>query len=374
MAGIEFTRTERKLEDSRPFFTEGSGYFWLTSPYTFAQMFYSRRIGDFDFGAKLFGKLNDKTDVGVLVAQKGDDRTDAVFKAGYQFTPLSWASVYGTSRTLPGYSSSALGATAGYGSGHWTLDGEYAWNDDAGTKADAGSLGLAYSGPRLFAVLRHVFVEPGFYPALGYISFDDRKGVYLFSEYSADLRTGPFKSQGGSLLLTHYDRYDGRAFDRTGSLDAQVTTRQDVALNFGLNLQEFEGQYEQTLSLGATANASDRTRRYGMYGNFGHRDGSSTSYWTAGFSRRLAGNIDVGLNYSRLSYRGTVEQTILTVGSELDDRRSVTGRLVLQEGHANAYLAFRNAGFAGTEWYVIVGDPNALEWRSRLAAKIVWAF
>jgi len=48
--------------------------------------------------------------------------------------------------------------------------------------------------------------------------------------------------------------------------------------------------------------------------------------------------------------------------------------VVWQDGHTNAYLAYRNAGFAGTEWYVIVGDPNAMEWRSRLAAKIVWTF
>lgn len=374
VAGIEFTRTERRLEDNRPFFKEGSGYFWLTSPYTFAQMFYSRRIGEFDLGAKLFGKLGDKTDVGVLVAQRSDEQTDAVFKAGYQFTPLSWASAYGTSRSLPGYASSALGASAGYGTGLWTVDGELAENDDDGSKAQAGSLGLAYSAPKLFTVLRHVFVEPGFFPALGYVPFDDRRGVYLFSEYNADLRTGPFKNQSGSLFLTHYDHYDGRAFERSGSLDANVTTRRDLSLNFGVRVQEFEGEYEQTVSLGATANASDRTRRFGFFGNFGHRNGSETSYITGGFNRRLAGKIDVGLNFSRQSYRGTAEQTILTVGSELDDRRSITGRVVWQDGHTNAYLAYRNAGFAGTEWYVIVGDPNAMEWRSRLAAKIVWAF
>lgn len=373
VAGIEFTRTERKLDDSRPFFTEGSGYFWLTSPYTFAQMFYSRRIGEFDFGAKLFGKANGRTDLGALVAQRDGDKTDAVFKIGYQFDPRSWASVFGTSRQRPGYASSALGATAGYGSGQWTLDAEYARNDDDGARSKAGSMGLAYTGPRLFAVLRHVFVEPGFYPALGYVTFDDRRGLYLFSEYNADFRSGPFRGQYGSIFLSHYDRYDGTAFERSAMLDGAVTTRKDLRLSFNANVQEFLGEYEQTFGLGLALNASDRTRRVDLYGNFGQRDGAATSYLSAGVNRRL-GRIDVGLSFSRQSYLGEAEQTILTVGSELDERRSVTSRLVVRNGRANAYLAFRNAGFAGTEWYVILGDPNALEWRTRVAAKLVWAW
>ncbi|MCX7800967.1 MAG: carbohydrate binding family 9 domain-containing protein [Fimbriimonadales bacterium] len=373
VAGIEFTRTERKLEDSRPFFTEGSAYFWLTSPYTFAQMFYSRRIGEFDFGAKLFGKANSQTDVGALVAQKDGDKTDAVFKVGYQFNPRSWASAYGTSRQRPGYASSALGASVGYGSGQWTLDTEFAVNDDDGDRSKAGSLGLAYSGPKLFAVLRHVYVEPGFFPALGYVTFDNRRGVYLFSEYNADFRGGPFKGQYGSLFVSRYDRYDGTAFERSFSLDGGVTTRKDLRLGFSANVQEFLGAYEQTLGLGMAVNASDRTRRAEVYGNFGHRDGASTSYVSAGLNRRF-GKIDLGLGYARQSYLGEAEQTILTVGSELDERRSITSRIVFQDGRTNAYLAFRNAGFAGTEWYVILGDPNAPEWHTRLAAKLVWAW
>jgi len=48
VAGIEFTRSERILQDNRPFFSEGNDYFWLTGSYTFPRMFYSRRIGAFD--------------------------------------------------------------------------------------------------------------------------------------------------------------------------------------------------------------------------------------------------------------------------------------------------------------------------------------
>ncbi len=53
IAGIEFTRSERRLDDVRPFFAEGSGYFATSSRFAIGTVFYSNRIEDFDQGVKL---------------------------------------------------------------------------------------------------------------------------------------------------------------------------------------------------------------------------------------------------------------------------------------------------------------------------------
>jgi hypothetical protein len=62
------------------------------------------------------------------------------------------------------------------------------------------------------------------------------------------------------------------------------------------------------------------------------------------------------------------------VGYELNPNQSINGRLVTRDGKTNAYVAFRQSGNRGVEYFVILGDPNADQSVSRLSLKAVWAF
>ncbi|MDA1190809.1 MAG: DUF5916 domain-containing protein, partial [Candidatus Poribacteria bacterium] len=55
VAGIDFTRGERRVDESRPFFQEGRDMFRTWSG--IGDYFYSRRIEHIDMGTKLYGKL-----------------------------------------------------------------------------------------------------------------------------------------------------------------------------------------------------------------------------------------------------------------------------------------------------------------------------
>ncbi|MCH7945182.1 MAG: hypothetical protein IIC73_04095, partial [Armatimonadetes bacterium] len=79
VTGISFTRTERFVRDNRPFFTEGSSFFGSGGMGGFRdQLFFTRRIVDFDQGAKFYGNIDAQNSVGVLVTREDGRRTDAV--------------------------------------------------------------------------------------------------------------------------------------------------------------------------------------------------------------------------------------------------------------------------------------------------------
>jgi hypothetical protein len=50
------------------------------------------------------------------------------------------------------------------------------------------------------------------------------------------------------------------------------------------------------------------------------------------------------------------------------------GRVVYQSRQTNGYLAFRRSGNRGTEYYLILGDPNAPRFRSSFLLKVVTPF
>ena len=71
---IDFSYTEKEVDDPRPFFQEGSSYFGNDTRY-----FYSNRVPDFDAGAKVFYHKNDNH-IGAFLTRAPDDRWDAVVR------------------------------------------------------------------------------------------------------------------------------------------------------------------------------------------------------------------------------------------------------------------------------------------------------
>jgi hypothetical protein len=63
---------------------------------------------------------------------------------------------------------------------------------------------------------------------------------------------------------------------------------------------------------------------------------------------------------------------VLTTTYDITDERTVSARLVRGDGNTNVYAAYRQRVRRGTDILVLVGDPNADEWVSRLAVKAIW--
>lgn len=373
IAGIEFTRTERFLEDSRPFFTEGAGFFDMTGEFTFGRMFYSRRIQDFEQGAKYFGDIGANDRVGALVAHEAGDVFDGVFRYGHRFGPRTSASVFGTAKTGMGNDHRMVGASGSWGAGNWGSDAQVATSHDNGDQRSAGAVALDYSVPRFFTTVKASYVQPGFDPALAYVPYDNRRGAYWYTEYNAEYRKGPYQRVHAESFLTNYETYDGHNQDKQWDINVSAVFRNDIRVMVGRTLDRFMDE-ESTNYYGLVRlNFSNPQKFARAIVNSGERAGHKTSFFRFDSGYRLPNKMDIGLGFARLDDDGIVQQTIFTLGWELDKYRSITARLVGQDSKTNWYLAYRRAGGRGLEWYVIVGDPNANEFQKRVALKLVWA-
>jgi hypothetical protein len=65
---------------------------------------------------------------------------------------------------------------------------------------------------------------------------------------------------------------------------------------------------------------------------------------------------------------------VLTTSYDLTDEKTVSARLVRRAAATNVYAAYRQRVRRGMDLLVVVGDPNAEEWVSRLAVKAIWCF
>jgi len=308
------------------------------------------------------------------VAQRGSDRTEAVFHAVHQLDSKSSLSFYGTSVNAPELENQVLGGAVNLGKGLWEAQLQYAQSRDQGEAKDTGAFAVSYSAPRVFSVFRRIWIDPGFNPGLGYVSHDNKRGIESYSEYNADLRSGAFRFQGASLWLQKYDKYDGSNRVTTAQLDLRAITRQGTLFSLGYQSEKFDEDYDAILSAAIGLNTDDKHNNAYLSGSSGTRGGETSNYLSASGKVRLADKLDAGLSYAMLDFRGNAEQTVVTIGWEIDPKRSLTARTVWSNGNTNAYFALRSAGFTGLDFYIIVGDPNAHKWTNRAAAKLMWAW
>ena len=374
IAGIDFTRSERFLADARPFFTEGGNFFEMTPMFSFARVFYSRRIQDFEVGAKAFGNLTPRLRVGALVTSDGPHDRDAVVRVSQILGPRGSTSLFATTSDHRGSRNRVFGGTFGNFWGNYGFNTQLASAEENGVKDSGGSIAANYSVPGLFHETRYSWVEPNFQPRLALVPFTDRRGQYHFTEHNNQYRTGPLKRMHAEWYSEDYSHYDGTPQAKGNSFGFVTATRSDLGIELFYNDFKFEGVPDRTTWLNVTFNESNRYKQFSVGTEFGEREGEDTHYLSFGGTYRAFKKVDMGLRTAALDFMGTTRQTIGTIGWEIDPARSLTGRFVEQDGNRNYYIAYRSAGFSGVEVFVIWGDPNALTFQRRLSLKLVWAF
>ena len=98
VTNISFSYTEKPRADNRPFFAEGLSYFDPSDDDL--QYFYSKRIVDFDLGAKSFGRMN-RIQFGSFILKGPEQRYDFAARTLYEVDETNSAVAYvvGTSQT-----------------------------------------------------------------------------------------------------------------------------------------------------------------------------------------------------------------------------------------------------------------------------------
>ena len=365
--GIDFSYGERYVPDRRPFFSEGGNVYRL------GQLFHSRRIMDMDGGLKVFGKIGKNTSVGTLGTYHRNNQ-NIILQASQPLTATSNVSA----AFLSHHQREAEVNNVGYLSGdvrHGKLSvGStlvQTWADESDGRR--GFVSVGYNGSLFQPYLSAFFVDPDFVNRLGYQPFTGYRGIGLGSFIRNEWREGLIRSARLSVEGQASNTYEGEVFRRDLSISSLILTHSDYALAAGWRGGQFEKFSDSVFSVGLRARASDRFNNIGITYNWGEQAGERIhrisgdlnlrAYgFTAGFSSRIQWHFE--RRY----------QQILTLTYDFSPALSLGSRLIWQVEGVNIYFALRRSGYAGTDFFVILGDPNALEFKQRLVAKVIRAF
>lgn len=371
---LAFSRFERLAEERRPFFVEGAGEFRLGGMW--ARLFAPQRIRAFDLGIKAFGKLSDNQSFGALVTTRFDRETAAVGRFRQTWGPRSYLSA-----GLVHFNDQDLGIQNSVGSlelidwrGNW--GGDIVWNGSDDTSIGKGhrlDLDLLYQDSHTFAAIGYQEVSDEFLPRIGFVPITGFKGMSYSAFHNREFATGPWSEFSLDFIMAQRDKFDGGG-QFLDDLNVSVSGTTRGALELGLWHSESEFMGDSAVLTGAhlTYPENNPYRYFKVSAETGTVDGEDYLLWGAGAQYRFANRLSIGPRL-QIEKHGSEENRlgILSANFEIDKNRSISGRAVHRDGRTNWYLAYRNSGNLGTEWYVIVGNPNADTFQKKVVVKAV---
>ena len=365
--GIDFSYGERYVPDRRPFFSEGGNVYRL------GRLFHSRRIMDMDGGLKLFGKIGKNTSVGTLGTYHRNNQ-NVILQATQSLTATSNISA----AFLSHHHRDTRANNVGYLSGD-VRHGKFTVGSNlTQTWADAsdgrnGFISLGYNGSLFQPYLSAFFVDPDFVNRLGYRPFTGYRGVGLGSFIQNEWREGLFRKASASIQSQISNTYEGEVFRRDFYVSSLILMHSDYALAAGWRGGQFEEFSDSVFSIGFRARASDRFNNVGITYNWGEQAGETIHRISGNLNLRAYG-FTVGLSSQIQWHFERRYQQILTLTYDFSPALSLGSRLIWQAESVNIYFALRRSGYVGTDFFIILGDPNAAEFKQRLVAKVIRAF
>ena len=365
--GIDFSYGERYVPDRRPFFSEGGNV------YDVGQLFYSRRIVDMDGGLKLFGKLGRNTSVGTLGTYHKNNQ-NFILSASQSLTATSKISAAFLSHHKQGNPLNNVGYVSGNARrGRFSVFGDLTQSWADASDGRTGGVGLRYNGRLIQATSRAFFVDPDFVNNLGYHPFTGYRGINLTTTFRNEWREGIVRSLDLFLHTDAANTYQSEVFSRDIRLSSRILTHNDYSLSVFWNGGQFKEFSDSLFSISLGARATDRFNNFSVSYDWGEQAGEQF-YSISGNVNLRAYGFTAGLTSQIQWHFERRYQQILTLTYDFSPALSLGSRLIWQVDGTNIYFALRRSGYAGTDFFIILGDPNAQEFKQRLVAKVIRAF
>ncbi len=365
--GIDFSYGERYVGDRRPFFSEGGNV------YNIGNLFHSRRIVNMDGGLKLFGKLAKNTSVGTLGTYHRNNQ-NFILRASQSLSATSNISASFLSHHYRNNEANNIGYLAGdVRLGKFLARSAIAQSQAGESNGRDGYANVIYQGQLVQPYLSVFFVDSDFINRLGYHPFTGYRGLSLGSYFRNEWREGFFRRVSASVQSEVSNTYEGEVFRRDLSISSLILTHSDYALAAGWRGGKFEVFNDSVFSIGFRARASDRFNNVGITYNWGEQAGKRIHRISGNLNLRAYG-FTAGLSSQIQWHFKRRYQQILTLTYDFSPALSLGSRLIWQAEHVNVYFALRRSGYAGMDFFIILGEPNALEFKQRLVAKVIRAF
>ena len=378
---IDFSYTERWYQDRRPFFAEGGGYMPPD------EMFYSRRIPDFDLGLKAFGTV-DRTSIGLLDAHSFGDRNDLALHVDQRIAQHSGAALAYVRTDRSDVNNQTYYAHAHYrkllGRGSFSVRGDLFESDTEG-----GSSGTSWAielnrrrgkgKPGFWARYRHV--DPTFDPQNGFAPETDLEGLSGGIDLSNTFEQGRMEAQGSWLSLGRWDHTDGSPYHN--DLGAGYWTPYRDGLWWDLNWAHSDRppHLDQTWWLFLGWNSKKLHRGGSLTMSWGQQAGADYLFYSLEQGVKLSERLRfrIGYEHRESDYPDDtaderVRRATVTANYDFTPEKTLGGRLLSGTSGTNFYMSYRQAVRRGTDFFVILGDPNADRTESRLAVKTKWVY
>ncbi len=380
ITNVNFNYNEKFRADPRPFFQEGAAYFGEQRGY-----FYSTRIPDFDYGAKLFTRASGYQ-VGALATRGPSQRTDYAVRAEREFDAAHSLSgmLVGTER--PGLRNTLLAVR---GQGRETSGLNYAL-DAAMTRTQgrpgdgsrvAGSLGWNRDFWSFGMGANRYSIDYRPLDALLDGDLPDTRGVNGYASYYRDLDAGPVRVIQADATLSARETGDGRLQRRSFYAGGSVEFRAQIRAGLWYARGPYRpvgaapGAWSDTVNNDRywTASLDFNTRSsslgYGASASSGTLGGGDYDYLSVYAWVRPSATTFVNASSERLSSFGRFSQTVISAGWDISSRDGVVARYVKAD-NGNAYrLAYSRNLRKDMDFFVVY--DHAPEQAARLSAKIV---
>ena len=369
---LNFSYFERLSDDNRPFFAEGKDYF-LTG--YGSRIFASQRVQNFEVGAKVFGKLSEKTQFGIMnLASIGDENTIVASVSNNPSSKSNFDAAVVNYRTKT-RDNTAVFTNTGYKTGDYFF---YVGNEftmdkdkDLGHKFKFGANVNTRNSGTYFEVTR---VEKDFTPRLGFQPDKDIFGANLGTYFSQQYSKGPVSQSSFSLEAERYYRLNGNRYRQSigGSFDLDF--HNSFSIEGGVEVSRFEQFDDSLVNISVRAPRGNPNKSFGVGTSIGKQGGKSYRATSANINYRFGSKIVTSLRYVYEDHFDKSTQIIGNLNWDMGRNTSLTSRIVRRDEDYNIFFSYRKSGTLGTDYYLIVGDPNARSFKSTVILKIVYPF
>lgn len=385
VTNINFSYTEKLLTDRRPFFAEGAGFLPSTD------LFYSRRVGAVDQGIKIAGKQGDTT-VGLLGSNtSGTTAQDSLaFNLAKDIGLYSQAGVALTDDHVPGQPGNQVGRFYGsyglrQGPTRYTLSGFHTQSALQGSPAGGDdqielSTSVPFGKPNFD--MAYSDISPNFASLLGFVPETDLRGGYVSVYQYNQFDKGPLEQYFASVSASGYQHHTGGFFHDGLNLNVYGQNRKGYGLSAGISQGQRDLFHDHTGDLAFSWGHKTLFQHGQVEDVFGSQEGQAYNFLTLSQGIFVSRPFSLQLNYSLLKLGSTSStQGIVTGTYRLNPYQTIGGRVVSQGGldqgtglGTDIYFSFSQQVRAGTDVFLLFGDPNSPKTRGKVTLKLVHPF
>lgn len=389
VASIDYTYTERYLNDQRPFFQEGAKLFPDST------VFYSRRVGDMNWGAKVFGNSGKNSFATLTSIKKGEEshiasaysyRTQGKSTASGMKLYFSRSVIEDAFRSNPATSPySSVCVSPGFywegedskGSSEITLREYKSINSGRPDASNLSFLASRDGAPgHIGGEIGYDDVDPDFYVRDGYTSTTGIRGPHAKLDYYKKFESSRFSDWSGNIQAGRYRSPDGSVHHESMSMKANLSTVNEWWFSGAVKDGNWLGLRDSSRELHVSWLERHLYTSGGVDLISGKRSGKDYGYMALhqGFEVNSFLTLNGFWEWSRLGTGVDQERkTQFTISGnwDIDRERNLAIWVVGRDSNLNLCFTFKKTARSGSDMYFIYGYPNSLSTQRRLAVKMV---